>query len=333
MANQEQVEILKSGVQNWNKWREENPDEKVNLYYAELDRVDLMYANLMGADLRGAELYGANLRETDLNKADLRETNLWEANLGWANLSWADLSRANLWQANLLATNLSNAKFNESLLGLTAFSDTDLTGAVDLDSCIHTQNSYIDYHTLKKSMNLPLSFLRGCGLSDTFIKNIPSLVEQTIQFYYCFISYSTKDQEFAERLFSGLQNKGIRAWYAPHDLKAGQKVIEQIEKGIKVTDKLLLILSENSINSKWVKTEITKAYKKSKEIGKQVLFPISIIPYEKLKDWKYFDSDFGKDLAKDIREYYLLNFENWKDHDEYKKNFDKLVESLKIEAD
>ena len=43
------------------------------------------------------------------------------------------------------------------------------------------------------------------------------------------------------------------------------------------------------------------------------------------------DSDFGKDLAKDIREYYLLNFENWKDHDEYKSNFSKLVAGLKIE--
>ena len=52
-----------------------------------------------------------------------------------------------------------------------------------------------------------------------------------------------------------------------------------------------------------------------------------------LKSWKNFDSDFGKDLAKEIREFYLVDFENWKDHDEYKKNFEKLVESLRITDD
>jgi len=33
-----------------------------------------------------------------------------------------------------------------------------------------------------------------------------------------FISYSSKDQAFAERLHADLQNKGVRCWFAPHDL-------------------------------------------------------------------------------------------------------------------
>jgi hypothetical protein len=34
-----------------------------------------------------------------------------------------------------------------------------------------------------------------------------------------FSTYLAKDQEFAERLHADLQNKGVRCWFAPHDLK------------------------------------------------------------------------------------------------------------------
>ena len=213
----------------------------------------------------------------------------------------------------------------------TNFCEVDLSTVRNVDKCIHRGNSYLDYHTLEKSKYLPLNFLRGCGLSDNYIDSLPSLFQQPLQFYYCFISYSTKDQEFAERLFSDLQNAGIRAWYAPHELKAGKKIIDQIDTGIKITDKLLLILSESSIGSEWVKTEITKAQKKKEKSGQQVLFPISITEYDRLKEWEFYLE--GKDMSQEIRDYYLLNFENWKDHDEYKRNFERLVESLRIEAD
>src|SRR5437879_2021227 len=51
-----------------------------------------------------------------------------------------------------------------------------------------------------KSWPLSLAFLRGCGLPETFLEYIPSLLSNPIQFYSCFISYSTTDQEFADRL-------------------------------------------------------------------------------------------------------------------------------------
>jgi hypothetical protein len=61
MANTEQPKILKQGVENWNKWREENPDEKVDLRNANLFKADLSRADLSGAILRDAILVEANL--------------------------------------------------------------------------------------------------------------------------------------------------------------------------------------------------------------------------------------------------------------------------------
>ncbi len=112
-----------------------------------------------------------------------------------------------------------------------------------------------------------------------------------------FISYSTKDQAFADRLYADLQNKGVRCWFAPHDIQGGKKLHEQIDEAIRLHDKLLLILSPHSMENEWVKTEIAKARKREVRDQRRVLYPIRLAPYEALRDWECFDADTGKDSA------------------------------------
>jgi hypothetical protein len=59
---------------------------------------------------------------------------------------------------------------------------------------------------------------------------------EPIQFYSCFISYSSKDHDFAERLHADLQARGVRCWFAPVDLKIGDRFQERIEESIRVYD-------------------------------------------------------------------------------------------------
>jgi uncharacterized protein YjbI with pentapeptide repeats len=56
VANEKQLEIIKQGVDVWNKWREIHPDSKVNLSGADLSDANLQRANLSNADLRDANL-------------------------------------------------------------------------------------------------------------------------------------------------------------------------------------------------------------------------------------------------------------------------------------
>ena len=70
-----------------------------------------------------------------------------------------------------------------------------------------------------------------------------SLTGAALDFYSCFISYSTANQDFAERLHADLQAKGVRCWFAPHDIQGGRKIHEQIDEAIRLYDKLVLILS------------------------------------------------------------------------------------------
>lgn len=86
------------------------------------------------------------------------------------------------------------------------------------------------------------------------------------------ISYSTKDQEFADRLYADLQARGVRCWFATHDIRGGRKLHEQIDEAIRTYDKLLLILSEASTNSNWVKTEIANARAREVQQGRRCCF-------------------------------------------------------------
>ena len=99
---------------------------------------------------------------------------------------------------------------------------------------MHSGPSFLDHRTLARSGRLPLQFLRGCGLPDNLIEYLPYLLNEAIQFYSCFISYSTEDQAFAERLHADLQNNGVRCWFAPHDIRAGKKIHEQIDEAIRL---------------------------------------------------------------------------------------------------
>ena len=56
----------------------------------------------------------------------------------------------------------------------------------------------------------PRRVVRGAGAPEEFITHMKSLVANPIEFHSCFISYSTKDQEFAKRLDRDLRNEEKR---------------------------------------------------------------------------------------------------------------------------
>jgi hypothetical protein len=327
MANRKHLAKLKEGVEAWNEWRQKNPTVRVDLEGAGIGVVNLSGADLSGADLRHVNLNMANLGGANLAQANFGAADLLGAKFRGADLRGADLNSANLRGADLRGADLVGAKLWE-----TVFAETDLREVRGLDTCVHFGPSVIDHRTLVMSWPLPLKFLRGCGLPDALIDYLPSLLNQPIQFYSCFISYSTNDQEFADRLYADLQNKGVRCWFAPHDIQAGKKIHEQIDEAIRRYERLLLILSTNSMKSPWVKTEIRKARRREIEEKRRVLFPVSIVPFTNIRTWESFYADEGIDLAEEIREYYIPDFSNWKNHDSYTEGLKKLLDGLKAEG-
>ncbi|HEX8068475.1 MAG TPA: toll/interleukin-1 receptor domain-containing protein [Pyrinomonadaceae bacterium] len=367
MANYEHLEILRRGIKAWNKWREKNPDIQPDLSMANLSRRRLAKLNIdrrgIGInewiDFNNVDLQGANLSETtlvlaNLSRANLAKANLTRADLGHANLRNANLSEAilfktvlswaNLSNANLRKARLTSAVFNETVLAgvdfslahmaRTVFGNDDLSDVEGLVSVTHAGPSVIDIATLYNSAGkIPEAFLRGCGVPDDFIAFIPSHfgIQQAIQFYSCFISYSTRDEEFARRLYSRMRDEKLRVWFAPEEMKGGQKIYDQIERAIQLHDRLLLVLSESSMQSEWVITEIQRAREAEMKENRRKLFPIAIVGFDKVKAWKRFDADLGKDLAREVREYFIPDFSNWKDHDAFEGAFARLLRNLRAE--
>ena len=312
MANQEHLDILKQGVGRWNEWREKNPFTTPDLREADLRAADLIRANLRGADLRRAKLSLANLTAADLSKADLRGARVIGADLSGAHLLGAILSMADLRKADL----------REAWIGWTTFGDNDLSSTKGLETTIHGGPSTIGIDTIFRSGgNIPPIFLQRAGVPEVFITYIKSMVGKPIEFYSCFISYSTIDQEFAERLYADLQREGVTCWFAPEDLKIGDKFRDEIDRTIRRYEKLLIILSMHSIESDWVEKEVETAFEEERRRKTTVLFPVRVdnAVMETTKAW-----------AADIRRARQIgDFTRWKDHDSYQKVFGRLVRDLK----
>jgi hypothetical protein len=125
-----------------------------------------------------------------------------------------------------------------------------------------------------------------------------------------------------------LQEEHLRVWYASAHTAGGKKLHEQIEDAIRSYDRLLLVLSSDRMASEWVKTEISTAGRREIKEGHRILLPISIVPFEDIRSWEYFDADAGKDLAKEVREYFIPDFSNWRDDAAFEKAFSRLLRDL-----
>jgi hypothetical protein len=361
MANKKHLEILKQGVSAWNEWRQQHrasgPDPsdadltKANLAGADLAGVHLASANLRGANLRGAILAGSRLSESDLGRADLnganlvgadlRDAHLGGAHLVGADLVGADLNRADLNRvdlngahlggADLSRSNLNDADLSRAVFANTVLADVDLSEARGLDVARHVAPSSIGLDTIYKSHGrIPDKFLRDAGVPEEIIEIVRSIRSgPPIQWHSCFISYSTKDEEFAHRLHARMREANMRVWFAPEDMEGGKKLHEQLFQAIQLQDKLLLVLSPHSIQSEWVMTEIRRAREVEKRENRRKLFPIRLVDFDALRAWACFDADTGKDLAVEVREYFIPDFSNWKDHDAFEAAFARLQKDLK----
>jgi hypothetical protein len=314
------------------------------LWCSEFQNTKLAYARFCETRLAGVNFQGANLTAADFSyarcygvtergmvewgnvpvgaKTSSRFTNaiLDRAVFDNAMLHGVDFSHASLLNTKFVSSSLYDTNFENATLGGTVFSDVNLSGVKGLDSVKHTAPSFLDSQTLARSGNLPVTFLRGCGLSDILIDHIPSLFNIPIQFYSTFISYSGRNQIFTERLYADLQNRGVRCWLASEDLKIGAKIRVAIDESIHVHDKLLIVLSEDSVKSDWVEHEVETALERERNEKRTILFPIRL-------DDSVMNVRAGWPV--EIRTRNIGNFCSWEDPETYQKALERLIRDLK----
>jgi hypothetical protein len=215
------------------------------------------------------------------------------------------------------------------MLGATILGEIDLSTVRGLESIEHHGPSTIGIDPIYRSKGkIPESFLRGAGVPENLITFMKSLTGRALNFYSCFISYSTKDQKFADRLHADLRAKGVRCWFAPHDIQA---VARSMSRSMRPSAS-----RQTTPDPFGGQHEQQMGEDGDRERSRQGgaartadAVPRHVVPFDRIRSWKLPDADTGIDSAREIREYFIPDFSNWKDHDVYAKTFERLVRDLK----
>ena len=74
-----------------------------------------------------------------------------------------------------------------------------------------------------------------------------------------FISHSSKDDDFVRELREALEVRGVPVWVDSRELRGGSKLAPEIEAAIERARQFIAVISQNTVNSPWVREEIQKA--------------------------------------------------------------------------
>lgn len=273
MADLEHVAVVKRSAAALRRWRKKHPE----------DRLDLWYADLRGIDLTGAYLRGVDLRGADLTEAHLRGAHLWHAHLAGAHLIAADLTGADLTGADLTHARLSS----------TVLADCDLSSCKGLDAAEHEGPSNVATSTLALTLQgcggtftPPLrAFFVKTGVPDQLLEYLPDFYRANpIRFYSVFVSYAHDDEPRPTYLYEDLKAAGVPVWQFKYDALPGDDTREIIDRQIAVRDKVVLVCSEKSLDRPWIKREIDRALKKEDDLRATI--------QQRRKDDPSFDMDW-----------------------------------------
>ena len=363
MADPEQVAMLKRSVDEWNAWRKENREARIDLLRADLRNTRLAGVRLYGAHAARARLSGADLQNSDLSRTDLTDallrnadlrhatlhrSTLCDVELSGSDLRHSDLSLADLTGADLSDTRLDSSSLDGAILVKTKlvnchltperasgalFCNTDLSSVSLLEIGFSFGRLTVGADTLEATAlgltsrpdpdleQAIVVFLKSSGLSEATIDNFRLQIGKPIEFYSCFISYNHNDKSYARRLYNELQMKGIRCWLDQHDMLVGDRIFDEVNKAIRVHDKVLLVCSFDSLTSSWVEDEIAMAFEKERKDGRDILIPLMLD--DSLMSW-----ESGK--AARIRERLAADFTGWeKDNAVFEREFERVVKALR----
>lgn len=315
---------------------------KAALARASFERADLEDACFDAADIRGASFEYAHGVRINFQKANAKGANFFRADLRESKFigtfaQRASFIHATLSNADFTGANLTGSRFGESILA-----DCNFSKIIGLESCGHEGPSFVDFRTLRKFTSIPTEFLVGCGLAEWQIKTAELLepdldigritdigydivnarTGKPIQIGSLFISYSSKDSRFVDELGRLFAEDGIRYWRDAQHATAG-RLEAQIDRAIRLNSTMIIVLSKNSVVSDWVEWEASRARLLEKDLGKDVLCPVSLDLAWKTCNW-------SGPLRRQIEKYHILDFRKWKDSMSMDAQYRKLVSGLRV---
>ena len=303
-----------------------------------VDSASFRKADLSGSSFIGDDIYGADFRQADLSNAKfirifgkgieapgarMRGAEIFNSYFLDCYFNHCDFGEATLGSAIFHRSSFEFANFEDASFWEAGFLESRLVSCSGLDRLRNIRDVSLDPATLfTQDASLPRLFLLGAGIPSILVDYLPSMVGRPIRFESCFISYSTGDMEFCRRLRLEMLERGINAWLFDEDAQWGKSMWGEIDKSIRVHDRVVVVCSERSLQSAPVLREIERALRREDAEGKDVLFPIRIDDYIFTK-WQHPRKD-------DVTSKIVGDFTGWRDPIKMRLALGRLTESLKI---
>ena len=319
-----------------------------------IEPATILSAGSVSWDLIGIDFSNCSLKNVKFNKSDLASADFSNSDITGADFSEAQISEANFENSKLLKTKFEGAsisKVNFSNLDLSevSFQGAQSKGDNNFNNCILDKadffNSSITIHEIKvassfkgtifsrnklevpKLVQFRRLFFHQIG-EETHKKMVTEMDlynEESGVYHSCFISYSSKDEIFVEKLHSDLVSRRVKCFFAPKDISIGDKIRPTIYEAIKNHSKLLLVISAASIESNWVENEVESAFEEENRLDQNILFPIRIDEVV-----FYSENSWSSTIR---RQRHMGNFENWENESDYRKSLEKLLHDLRVDKE
>jgi hypothetical protein len=108
-------------------------------------------------------------------------------------------------------------------------------------------------------------------------------------------------------------------------MKIGDRIQDRIDQAIRVYDKLLLVLSRQSIGSNWVEREVQQEFRKEGESPDRAAKPLVLFPIRLDNTIEQARSQWARRIYETR---HVGDFSRWKDHDQYQAALARLLRDL-----
>jgi TIR domain/PBS lyase HEAT-like repeat len=111
-------------------------------------------------------------------------------------------------------------------------------------------------------------------VNSEFVAGGPRAKMDSVQEKNIFISYSSKDRTFVQKLANDLVCAGVTVWWDNGEMKVGDSLHKKIQQGITRSSWLAVVLSPHSVASPWVEKELNAAHVRELERREVFILPI-----------------------------------------------------------
>lgn len=324
MSNPEHLKMFEHpDREEWEDWRYHNKDISPDLSGERFERYFLKHS-----DFNNCIISDCLFRQTLFKTTPFRDTNLVNS-VHYYNtyvtcyFVRCDFSGSVFHDCNFRDCYFTECDFSGVEIANISFINCHFSSNKNIDLISSEKSSNIDYKTIFNSDSFPDKFLISIGTPSEVLTLYKTYGGKNRRFFRCFISHSSEDGSFAKKLHDDLQGSGISSWYAPENLKLGERIRDGLESAINESERIVLVLSSNSIKSHWVESEMETALELERKVGNRqsLLIPITLDEGVWTEDVPWVN------MIK--RERNIGNFSNWEDGNQYRESYLKLLDSLK----